>query len=394
MENAFLSPEHLRLAAEAWSFARDSVAPMAAEEDEEAEVDDLARRFVSRLADAGLLRRCVPAAWGGASELVDVRTLCLVREALSYASGLCDAMFAMQGLGAGPISFFGDAAQRQAWLPKVATGKAIAAFALTEPGAGSDPGAIQTEARRENGGYTINGVKRFISNAGLADFYVIFAKSSEVEGKARLSAFIVPADNPGIRLRERLELVAPHPIGEIGLEGCRVPASALIGAEGQGMRIALSTLDAFRPTVGAAALGLARRALDETLDRVATRRQFGGPLSNQEGVQFMLADMATELDAARLLVYRAAWRRDGGQARTTLESAMAKLYATEAAQRIVDRAVQLHGGDGVVRGFEVERLYREVRALRIYEGASEIQKVVIARELLQGHHQQPARPRE
>ncbi|MHB1845367.1 MAG: acyl-CoA dehydrogenase family protein [Deltaproteobacteria bacterium] len=390
MENAFLTPDHLRLAAEAWSFARDSVAPMAADEEED-DVDGLARRFISRMAEAGLLRHCVPAAWGGASELVDVRMLCVIREALAYASGLCDAMFALQGLGAGPISFFGDEAQRQAWLPKVAEGKAIAAFALTEPNAGSDPSMLQTEARRDNGGYQLNGVKRFISNAGIASFYVVFARTGEEAGKPRLSAFIVPADNPGLRVRERLELIAPHPIGEIGLEGCRLPASALIGAEGQGLRIALATLDAFRPTVGAAALGLARRALDETLDRVATRRQFGGPLAEQEGVQFMLADMATELDAARLLVYRAAWRRDGGQARTTLESAMAKLYATEAAQRIVDCAVQLHGGDGVVRGLEVERLYREVRALRIYEGASEIQKVVIARELLRGHHKPETR---
>ena len=384
MENAFLTPDHFRLAAEAWAFARDSVAPAAAAE-EEGDVDSLARRFIQRMAEAGLLRRCVPGAWGGATDLVDVRSLCLIREALAYASGLCDAMFALQGLGSGPISFFGDEAQRKAWLPKVVAGKAIAAFALTEPGAGSDLSMVQTSARRENGHYVLNGVKRFISNAGIADFYVVFARTGEATGKAQLSAFIVQADNPGLRIQERMELIAPHPIGEIGLEGCRLPHSALIGAEGQGLAIALSTLDTFRPTVGAAALGLARRALDETLDHVTQRVQFGGPLSEQQGVQFMLADMATELDAARLLVYRAAHRKDMGQARITLEAAMAKSFATEAAQRIVDRAVQLHGGNGVVRGFEVERLYREVRALRIYEGATEVQKLIVARELLRHH---------
>jgi acyl-CoA dehydrogenase len=387
MESTFLTPEHIRLAAEAWAFARDSVAPVAAAEEEE-DVDTLARRFVQRMAEAGLLTHCVPAAYGGASDVLSVRALCVIREALAYASGLCDTMFALQGLGAGPLTFFGDEAQRAAWLPKVATGKAIAAFALSEPGAGSDLGSIATEARRENSHYVLNGVKRFISNAGIADFYVVFAKTSEEGGKARLSAFLVQADNPGLRVQERFEMLAPHPVGEISLEGCRVPRGALIGGEGQGMSVALSTLDSFRPTVGAAAVGLARRALDETLDHVSSRVQFGGPLSEQQGVQFMIADMATELDAARLLVYRAAHRKDQGQLRITLESAMAKAYATEAAQRIVDHAVQLHGGNGVVRGYEVERLYREVRALRIYEGATEIQKIVIAREVLKHHRGQ------
>jgi acyl-CoA dehydrogenase len=339
-----------------------------------------------------------------------VRALCVIREALAYASGLCDAMFALQGLGSGPLTFFGDDAQRAAWLPKVATGKAIAAFALTEPGAGSDLGSIETTARRENSHYVLNGVKRFISNAGLADFYVVFAKTGEEagsagrraeaegqsirsaeNGKAKLSAFLVPAENPGLRVQERFEMIAPHPVGEIGLEGCRVPRSALVGGEGQGMKVALATLDVFRPTVGAAALGLARRALDETLDHVSSRVQFGGPLAEQQGVQMMVADMATELDAARLLVYRAALRKDQGQERITLEAAMAKSFATEAAQRVVDLAVQLHGGNGVVRGYEVERLYREVRALRIYEGATEIQKIVIARELLKRHRGKEAK---
>jgi acyl-CoA dehydrogenase len=381
MESPFLASEHIRLAASAWAFARDSVAPTAAAEEEE-DVDTLARRFVQRMAEAELLTHCVPAAYGGATDVLSVRALCVIREALGYASGLCDTMFALQGLGAGPITFFGDEGQRSSWLPKVAKGQAIAAFALTEPGAGSDLGSISTSARRENSHYVLNGVKRFISNAGLADFYVVFAKTSEEAGKAKLSAFLVPADNPGLRVQERFEMLAPHPVGEIGLEGCRVPRSALIGGEGQGMSVALATLDAFRPTVGAAAVGMGRRALDETLDHVSTRVQFGGPLSEQQGVQFMIAEMATDLDAARLLVYRAAYRKDLGQVRIPLESGMAKLFATEAAQRVVDRAVQLHGGNGVVRGYEVERLYREVRALRIYEGASEVQQVIIARQAL------------
>jgi len=387
VESPFLTAEHIRLAAEAWAFARDSVAPTAAAEESSGEEDGdaLARRFIQRMAEGGLLRHCVPQAFGGAAELVSIRALCLIREALAYASGLCDAMFALQGLGSGPITFFGDDAQRSAWLPKVAEGKAIAAFALTEPNAGSDLGAIATEARRENAHYVLNGTKRFISNAGIADFYVVFARTGQDGGKAKLTAFLVPADNPGLRVQERLELMAAHPIGEIGLEGCRVPRSAVIGGEGHGLAVALATLDAFRPTVGAAAIGLARRALDETLDHVSERVQFGKPLSEQQGVQFMLADMATELDAARLLVYRAAYRKDMGQPRITLESAMAKSYATEAAQRVVDKAVQLHGGNGVVRGYEVERLYREVRALRIYEGATEVQKVIVAREVLRHH---------
>jgi acyl-CoA dehydrogenase len=386
VEAAFLEPQHLRLAAEAWAFARDSVAPTAAAELEEGfEIDPLALRFIRRMAEASLLRHCVPQEWGGLSPQVDIRSLCVIREALAYASGLCDVMFSIQCLGSGPVSLFGNEEQRSRWLPQVARGEAVAAFALTEPRSGSDPSLIETTARRDNAHYVLNGVKRFISNAGLAHFYVVFARVvPEPDTKDSLSAFIVPADNAGFRVNERLELIAPHPIGEIGLEGCRVPRSARIGEEGQGLKIALSTLDTFRPTVGAAAVGFARRALDEALDHVSERVQFGGPLAMQQGVQFMLADMATELDAARLLVYRAAHRKDTGAARITLESSMAKSYATEAAQRIVDQALQLHGGNGVVRGVEVERLYREVRALRIYEGATEVQKMIIARELLRG----------
>ncbi len=385
MESAFLSPEHLSLAAEAWAFARDSVAPTAATEEEEGfDVDPLARRFVKRMAEAGLLAHVVPAGYGGRGARIDVRSLCVIREALAYASGLCDHMFATQALGAGPLVLFGDEAQKKSRLPRVAEGASITAFALTEPQAGSDPLMIATIARRENNGYVLNGVKRFISNAGLADFYVVFARLEGAEPRA-LSAFVVDADNTGFRVNERIELTAPHPIGEISLEGCRVPRAALIGQEGQGLTIALATLETYRPSVGAAACGFARRALDEALDHVQRRVQFGKPLAAQQGVKFMLAEMATELDAARLLVYRAAHKKDMGAERITIEAAMAKSFATEAAQRIVDRAVQLHGANGVVRGHEVERLYREVRALRIYEGATEVQKDMIASQLLRGH---------
>ncbi len=390
MESAFLSPEHLSLAAEAWAFARDSVAPTAAAEEEEGfDIDPLARRFIKRMAEAGLLTRLVPAAYGGRSDRIDLRSLCVIREALAYASGLCDHMFATQALGSGPIVLFGDETQRRARLPGVADGTSITAFALTEPQAGSDPLMIATTARRENSGYVLNGVKRFISNAGLADFYVVFARMEGLEGKRALSAFIVDADNTGFRVNERIELTAPHPIGEISLEGCRVPRGALIGEEGQGLAIALATLETYRPSVGAAACGFARRALDEALDHVQRRVQFGQPLSAKQGVRFMLAEMATELDAARLLVYRAAHKKDLGAERITLEAAMAKSFATEAAQRIVDRAVQLHGSSGVVRGLEVERLYREVRALRIYEGATEVQKDIIAAQLLRSSGTKP-----
>ena len=386
MEAAFLTPEHLRLAAEAWAFARDSVAPTAATEVEEGvDGEALARTFVNHMAKAGLLKHVVSVAHGGVSERVDLRALCVIREALAYASGLCDHMFGTQALGAGPIVLFGDAAQRKAYLPKVANGTAIAAFALTEPKAGSDPTQLETIARRENGGWVLNGVKRFVSNAGLADFYVVFARLEGEEDARVLTAFVVDADNPGLRVTERLELIAPHPVGEIALERCRVGRTALLSEEGNGMTVAMTTLDTYRPAVGAAAIGFARRAFDEALDHVQTRVQFGQPLSAQQSVQFALADMATELDASRLLVYRAAHKKDMGAERITLEASMAKAYATEAAQRIVDRALQLHGGNGLVRGFEVERLYREVRALRIYEGATEIQKSIIAKQLLRGH---------
>jgi acyl-CoA dehydrogenase len=347
-----------------------------------ADVDATCRALVAHMGEAGLLRHTVPAAWGGASERLDVRTLCLARETLARCEGLADFAFAMQGLGAGAISLFGSESQRSAYLPAVAQGRKIAAFALSEEQAGSDVAAIATTAAADGAGFVLNGGKTWISNGGIADFYVVFARTGEAPGAKGLSAFIVDADMPGLSVVERIALIAPHPLASLRFEDCRVPRESMLGGPGQGFRIAMATLDVFRPTVGAAALGFARRALDETLARAHSRRLFGGPLGELQLVQGKLADMALRVDAAALLVYRAAWAKDAGAERITREAAMAKLYATEAAQAVIDDAVQLHGGLGVVVGHPVERLYREVRALRIYEGASEVQKVVIARQVL------------
>jgi acyl-CoA dehydrogenase len=288
----------------------------------------------------------------------------------------------MQGLGAGPLSLFGNDEQRRTWLPRTRAGEALAAFALTEAASGSDVAAIATTAARDAGGWRIDGEKTWISNGGIADVYVVFARTGEAPGAKGLSAFLVPADTPGLSVAERLHASAPHPLARLRFEGCRVPASALIGQPGEGFRIAMATLDVFRPTVGAAALGFARRALDEAVAVCRSRRRFGAPLAHLQLVQGHLADMAVDVDAAALLVYRAAWTADTGAARVTREAAMAKLYATEAAQRIVDASVQLHGGDGVRAGHVVERLSREVRALRIYEGASDVQRMIVARAVI------------
>jgi acyl-CoA dehydrogenase len=313
---------------------------------------------------------------------IDVRTLALSRETLARHDGLADFAFAMQGLGAGPISLFGSLEQRQAWVSQTRAGTALAAFALTEAGSGSDVAALATTARRDGDGWVLDGEKTWISNGGIADVYVVFARTGEAPGARGLSAFIVPAATPGLIVAERLHAVAPHPLARLRFDECRLSAGALIGAAGDGFRIAMATLDVFRPTVGAAALGFARRALDETLAVCRDRQRFGAPLARLQMVQGHLADMAVDIDAAALLVYRAAWARDAGAPRITREAAIAKLYATEAAQRVVDLAVQLHGGEGVRSGQIVERLYRDVRALRIYEGASDVQRVVIARAVL------------
>lgn len=344
------------------------------------DLDGSCRSLVKSLGAAGWLQHT------GAEEgeRLDVRTLCLIRETLARHDGLADFAFAMQGLGMGAVSLFGNTAQRE-WLARTRAGTAIAAFALTEPGSGSDVANTATTARLDGDSWVIDGEKTYISNGGIADVYVVFARSEEAAGARGLSAFLVPADSPGLSVVERIEVVAPHPLAHLRFDGVRVPGEALIGERGAGFRIAMSVLDVFRSSVGAAALGFARRALDEALTRSQERQLFGAPLHELQMVQGHLADMALEIDAAALLIYRAAWTKDMGAERVSREAAMAKLYATEAAQRVIDTAVQLFGGDGVRVGSITERLYREIRALRIYEGATDVQKVVIARAVLGGN---------
>ena len=344
------------------------------------DVDAACRELVRNLGRDGWLKHTAPGE--GPSDKIDVRTLALVRETLARHSGLADFAFAMQGLGAGPISLFGTPAQKARWLPKTRSGEAIAAFALSEPASGSDVANISMTARRRGDGFTLDGEKTWISNGGIADLYVIFARSGEAAGAKGLSAFIVRGDNPGLSVAERIEVMAPHPLARLTFKDCRVGTDDLIGMPGDGFKIAMATLDVFRTSVGAAALGFARRALAETIKRAKSRELFGAPLAELQMVQGHIADMAVEIDAAALLVYRAAWTKDIGAARVTREAAMAKLYATEAAQRVIDAAVQIHGGDGVRYGHPVEALYREIRALRIYEGASDVQKIIIARSTL------------
>jgi acyl-CoA dehydrogenase len=345
------------------------------------DVDAACRDLVARLGRDGWLMHTAPDPQIPAPP--DVRTLCLMRETLARHDGLADFAFAMQGLGAGPISFFGSDEQR-AWLKRTRAGEAIAAFALTEPKSGSDVANIAMTARLDGNHYVLDGEKTWISNGGIADVYVVFARTGEAPGAKGLSALIVPGDASGLSVAERLDVVAPHPLARLKFDGVRVPATAMIGGPGEGFKIAMATLDVFRSTVGAAALGFARRALEETVVRANTRKLFGGPLADLQMVQAHIADMAVDVDAAALLVYRAAWTKDSGALRVTREASMAKLFATDRAQQVIDKAVQIHGGDGVRHGHIIERLYREIRALRIYEGASEVQKVVIARQTLAG----------
>lgn len=375
-QTPFFTPAHRNLANSIASFVQREIEPRSIEE---RDADERTREYVRLLASAGVLRYSV----ASPGKPVDVRALCLIREALAYSSSLADTAFVMQGLGTFAIAQAAPEHVRDFWLARAADGKAIAAFALTEPEAGSDVAAIQTTAERDGDSYAINGNKRFISNAGIADFYTVFARTNtRADGRPELSAFVVGSKMPGFSVVERTALMAAHPIGEIKFADCRVPAEDMVGAEGDGFRLAMQTLDVFRPSVGAAACGMARRALDEAVRYATTRKQFDRLLAEHQLVQEKLADMITELDAARLLVYRAAYLKDSGAERVTREASEAKLFATEAAGRIIDSAVQIHGGAGLVRGSVVERLYREVRALRIYEGTSEIQKLVIASQLL------------
>ena len=373
----FFTSEHRALAERIAEFCKAEIEVRAG--NDETDADAALRAYIRLLAENDLLKLAVAAP----DEPFDLRAFCIIREALSYSSSLADLAFVMQGLGTYAVSFAATEHVRDFWLGRARNGQAIGAFALTEPDAGSDVAALKTTALREGDAYIINGRKRFISNAGVADFYTVFARTGTREdGRAEISAFVVSARMSGFSVAERTEMIAPHPIGELEFKNCRVPAEDMIGNQGDGLRLALQTLDMFRASVGAAACGMARRALDESLLYAKSRKQFGKLLIEHQLILEKLADMATELDAARLLVYGAAYWKDAGAEPSTREASEAKLFATEAAGRIVDQAVQIHGGTGLVRGSVVERLYREVRALRIYEGTSEIQKLVIANQLL------------
>ena len=375
----FFNQEHLLLRSRVRSWVEKNLIPGIREE---ADIDKQARQLVSHLGQEGFTAYVAAKKFGGARENVQARDLCILREELARGSALADTMFAMQALGSYPITIAGSEEQKQRYLPPIARGEAIAAFALTEPQAGSDLSSMETRAVSRGGEYRLTGVKCFISNAGLAQTYTVFALTDPEKKTKGISAFVVEANTPGFVLKERTPLLSPHPIGVIAFEDCRVPRTQLLGQEGEGLKIALTTLDTLRCTVGAAAVGLAQRALEEAVQYSRKRRQFGQALAEFQATQFKLADMATELEASRLLVYQAAWTKDHNQSDLKQKSSMAKLYATEAAQRIVDQALQIHGGTGVVVGTPVERLYRDVRALRIYEGTSEIQRLVIARNLL------------
>ena len=346
------------------------------------DTDAQCRELVRALGDAGWLRHAVGGtAYGGALDTIDTRAICLIRETLARLNGLADFAFAMQGLGSGAISLFGSDANKQAYLPRVAKGEAIAAFALSEPQAGSDVAAMQCAAVQDGDHYVLDGEKTWISNGGIADFYVVFARSGEQPGARGISAFIVDKDTPGFGIAQRINVIAPHPLARLKFSNCRIPASQRLGEAGQGFKVAMATLDVFRTSVAAAALGFARRALDEALAHAQGRKMFGQTLADFQLTQAKLAQMATGVDASALLTYRAAWQRDQGQ-KVTKEAAMAKMTATETAQQVIDAAVQMFGGMGVVSEHPVERLYREIRALRIYEGATEVQQLIIARELL------------
>ena len=375
----FFDQDHLALQARVRGWAEKNLIAVG---DSEEDLEQRARESLKQLGAAGFLKHAVAREFGGVREQVEARDLCILREELARGDALADTMFALQALGSFPITLAGSAAQKQNYLPRVASGAAIAAFAITEPEAGSDVASLKTTAVRQGEQFALNGTKRFISNAGIADFYVVFASTAPEQKAKGVSAFIVNANAPGLAVTEKTKLLSPHPIGVLEFTDCIVPQSALLGAEGEGLKIALETLDLLRCSVGAAAVGFAQRALEEAIRYSKSRRQFGRPIAEFQGIEFKLAEMATELEAARLLVYQAAWAHDCGNVDAKQKSSMAKFYATEAAQRIVDQALQIHGGSCLVAGSITERLYRDVRALRIYEGTSEIQKLVIARGLL------------
>ena len=376
----FFEPHHARLAQSLDAWARQSIAHAHGPD-----VDAECRKLVKALGEAGWLRHAVAGtAYGGAGEQIDTRAICLIRETLARHSGLADFAFAMQGLGSGAISLAGSDEQKTRYLSLVARGEAISAFALSEPDAGSDVAAMACEARLEGDHYVINGEKTWISNGGIADFYVVFVRTGEGAGSRGLSALIVEAGTPGFEIVERINVIAPHPLARLKFSNCRVPAAQRVGEAGEGFKVAMRTLDVFRTSVAAASLGFARRAMDEALQRATSRKMFGGVLADFQLTQAKLAQMATQIDSAALLTYRAAWLRDQGE-NVTREAAMAKMTATENAQQVIDAAVQIWGGLGVVSEQPVERLYREIRALRIYEGATEVQQLIIGRDLIKNH---------
>jgi len=374
----FLGDEHRALAADLDAF----IAAGGLGEIDHHDADEACKALVRKLGAGGFLRHCVPADFGGASAEIDSRALCVIRETLGWHDGLADFAFAMQGLGTGAISLEGSDALKAAILPRIARGELISAFALTEPEAGSDVAAMTTSARLDGDHYVIDGEKIFISNGGIAEVYTVFVRTGEAPGTRGISAFVVFADTPGFEVVEKIETLAPHPLARIRFNGCRVPAANLLGEPGEGFKLAMRTLDIFRPSVAAAALGFARRALDEAVAHARTRPMFGATLADLPTAQSTLGDMATAIDAASLLVMRTAWRRDVQKLNATKEAAMAKMTATENAQWVIDQALQMFGGRGVRAGEITERLYREIRALRIYEGATEVQKLIIGRELM------------
>ncbi|MDQ6931777.1 MAG: acyl-CoA dehydrogenase family protein [Candidatus Eremiobacteraeota bacterium] len=378
LEWPFFEEHHRQLAGTVQSWAHENLS----QDNDGVGIDSRTHALVKKLGEDKWLRYCVPALYGGIHDGLDVRSLCLIRETLARFDALAEFAFAMQGLASYPITMAGSQELNSRYLPKVCSGDAIAAFALSERDAGSDVAAIETQALLQGEKYVLNGEKTWISNAGIADYYIVFARTADIGAKG-LSAFVIDAAAPGLRVTQTIETMAPHPLGTLELHDCKVARGQLLGSEGEGFKIAMATLDTFRATVGAAALGFARRALDEAVRRAQTRRLFGQALGEFQMTQATIADMATTIDAAALLVYRAAWRKDTGASRVTREASMAKMFATEAAQGVIDSSLQLFGGEGVVRGSVVEKLYREIRALRIYEGATEVQKLIIARQVFQ-----------
>jgi acyl-CoA dehydrogenase len=383
----FFDSRHAAIASQTNAWAAAALGTEEHDDTREA-VDARCRALVAQLGAAGLSRYCVREEFGGALPDFDARAICLIRETLAYYDGLADFVFAMQGLGSGAISLAGSASLQGRYLPRIASSQAIAAFALSEPLAGSDVAAMTSRAERQGECYVLDGEKTWISNGGIADFYCVFARTTPGQvrpdgttGAQGISAFVVEASDPGLAIERRIEVNAAHPLAQLRFRRCRIPADRLIGAEGEGFKIAMRTLDVFRSSVAAAATGFARRALDEAIAHASKRRMFGKALADFQLTQAALADMATAIDSGALLTYRAAWLRDTGRP-VTLAAAMAKMAATESAQRVIDRALQMFGGRGVEQGTPIERLYREIRSLRIYEGATEIQQLIIGREVL------------